>query len=61
MSDKYHRLPNVKPESSPVQPNEIRITSQGQRKNYITYAIKKLSEVTNKTKERYNREEEKDN
>ena len=44
MSDKYRRVDRPHP-STPMLPNEIRITSQGMRKAYISYAIQKLTTV----------------
>lgn len=44
MSDKYERQER-KSENPPILPNEVRITALGRRKNYISYAIKKLTEV----------------
>ena len=45
MADKYRRVDRPQPQL-PMLPNEIRITSQGIRKNYISYAIDKLTNVT---------------
>ena len=44
MADKYRRVDRPQPQL-PMLPNEIRITSQGIRKNYISYAIDKLTNV----------------
>lgn len=41
--DRYHKVEKPKPES-PVNENEIRITSQGLVRNYITYATTLLQE-----------------
>jgi len=45
MSDKYRRV-EKKREETPIASNEIRITALGKRKNYITYAINKLTNDT---------------
>ena len=42
MADKYRRVDKPAPEQ-PNNPNEIRLTAIGRRKNYISYAIGKLT------------------
>jgi len=42
MADKYRRADKPAPEQ-PSNPNEIRLTAIGRRKNYISYAIGKLT------------------
>ncbi|TXG63981.1 hypothetical protein EZV62_010975 [Acer yangbiense] len=41
--DRYHKVEKPKPDS-PINENEIRITSQGAIRNYITYASTLLQE-----------------
>jgi len=36
--DKYRRVDKPKPEGDQINPNEVRITTQGKMRNYITYA-----------------------
>jgi hypothetical protein len=46
MSDKYRRVEKSKSEiSPPIASNEVRITAQGKRKNYISYSLNKLNGV----------------
>jgi hypothetical protein len=42
MADKYRRVEKATPDQ-PSNPNEIRLTAIGRRKNYISYAIGKLT------------------
>eukprot|EP00232_Nephroselmis_pyriformis_P015758 CAMPEP_0182876792 /NCGR_PEP_ID=MMETSP0034_2-20130328/14352_1 /TAXON_ID=156128 /ORGANISM="Nephroselmis pyriformis, Strain CCMP717" /LENGTH=195 /DNA_ID=CAMNT_0025009597 /DNA_START=8 /DNA_END=592 /DNA_ORIENTATION=+ len=37
--DRYERVENPKKPSEPIAENEVRITTQGKMKNYITYGI----------------------
>lgn len=46
MADKYRRVEKSTPEQ-PSNPNEIRLTAVGRRKNYISYAIGKLTAENN--------------
>lgn len=36
--DRYQRVEKPRSENSPINENEIRITTQGRMRNYITYA-----------------------
>lgn len=36
--DRYQRVEKPKSENTPINENEIRITTQGRMRNYITYA-----------------------
>eukprot|EP00013_Stygamoeba_regulata_P017579 CAMPEP_0177674720 /NCGR_PEP_ID=MMETSP0447-20121125/26747_1 /TAXON_ID=0 /ORGANISM="Stygamoeba regulata, Strain BSH-02190019" /LENGTH=50 /DNA_ID=CAMNT_0019182917 /DNA_START=35 /DNA_END=183 /DNA_ORIENTATION=+ len=36
--EKYRRVAKPRPEPSEIQENEIRVTTQGKMRNYITYA-----------------------
>ncbi|XP_050369905.1 uncharacterized protein LOC126787997 isoform X2 [Argentina anserina] len=42
--DRYQRVEKPKPEASPINANEIRITAQGRMRNYITYATTLLQD-----------------
>ena len=41
--DKYRRVEKPKPEGDQITANEVRITTQGKMRNYITYAVGLLS------------------
>jgi len=36
--DRYHRVEKPRPEAAAISENEIRITTQGLIRNYVTYA-----------------------
>ncbi|XP_047325842.1 ribonuclease P protein subunit p25-like protein [Impatiens glandulifera] len=42
--DRYRRVEKPKVDTPPIQANEIRITSQGRMRNYITYAMTLLQD-----------------
>jgi ribonuclease P/MRP protein subunit RPP25 len=44
MSSKYRRSTRTKTADPPIAANEVRITAQGNRNGYITYALTKLDE-----------------
>lgn len=40
--DRYQKVEKPRQESTPIDENEIRITSQGRMRSYITYAMTML-------------------
>jgi len=47
--DKYRRVEKPKPQEEPINENEIRITTQGKMRNYISYASNLFQEKQEKT------------